>query len=93
MTSLLEPSPEPTTTLLGVIPGRALLDAPNPNDQDPTEPEDSQHHIPILTGKGNNWAEGRKAFHSCSAQIQRTKARKALEAQETGEPPKPRKSR
>ncbi|KAG9091249.1 hypothetical protein FS749_016677 [Ceratobasidium sp. UAMH 11750] len=93
ITALLRPSPEPTATLSGVVPGRALFDTPDPNDQDPAELEDSQPRVPILTVKGSGWAEIRKAFHARSEQIQRTKARNALEAQESGTPLKPRKPR
>ncbi|KAG9073906.1 hypothetical protein FRC06_011079, partial [Ceratobasidium sp. 370] len=93
ITTLLQHSPEPTTTLSGVVPGRALLDSPEPNEQETIEAENSQPRVPILTEKGSGYAEERKAFHIRSAKIRCTNTRKALEAQETGTPLKPRKPR
>ncbi|KAG9080423.1 hypothetical protein FRC06_006602, partial [Ceratobasidium sp. 370] len=89
ITSLLRPSPEPTTTLSGIVPGRALLDTPEPNEQETTEPEPSQRRVLILTERGSGYADIRKAFHKRSAQIRRTKARNARRSQETSEPRTP----
>ncbi|KAF8595005.1 hypothetical protein BDV93DRAFT_564871 [Ceratobasidium sp. AG-I] len=79
--SILEPPPEPTSTLSGVVPGAALYDTPSPNlePQELSEQDLSQRsqRVKTPTEKGSLWSESIKQTHDRSAKIHRTKARKA----------------
>ncbi|KAF8609549.1 hypothetical protein BDV93DRAFT_503858 [Ceratobasidium sp. AG-I] len=79
--AILEPPPEPTTTLSGVVPGFALYDTPSPNlePQELIEQSLSQRHqrVKTPTEKGNLWSEAIKQTQDRSAKIHRTKARRA----------------